>query len=78
MGKNFAMRLIQINDNLASVADCFCCFLFTHKDFSILSSSSVKEILKKLAMWKWKATHRQFFVTMRIAALKKNLCYAVA
>ena len=34
--------------------------------------------LKKLAMWKWKAVHRQFFVTMSIAAFKKNPCYAAA
>ena len=34
--------------------------------------------LKKLAMWKWKAAHRQFFVAMSIAALKKNLCCAAA
>ena len=34
--------------------------------------------LKKLAMWKWKAAHRQFFVTMSIAAFKKNPCCAAA
>ena len=34
--------------------------------------------LKKLAMWKWKAVHRQFFVTMSMAAFKKNLCCAAA
>jgi len=34
--------------------------------------------LKRLAMWKWKATYHPFFVTVSITAFKKNLCYAVA
>ena len=34
--------------------------------------------LKKLAMWKWKATYHQFFVTISITTFKKDLSYAVA
>lgn len=34
--------------------------------------------LKKLAMWKWKAACRRFFITISVPIFKKNLCYASA
>ncbi len=45
MGKDFTMCLIQINQDLASVPDSFCCLFFRITDFNVLSSSSVNEII---------------------------------